>query len=365
MRAAVVDAPDGTLAIETIPMPTPRRGEVLIKVEACGACHTDLHVIKGEYKFPYPCVLGHEVSGHVSALGEAVDNVDVGDRVVASFVMPCGNCGPCARGHDNMCEKFFGINRARGHLYDNSSRLSRNDGQELAMFSAAGLAEYAVVPAGAVFGVPQQLSLDSVSIVGCSVLTAYGAARHAANLVAGQTVAIVATGGVGLCLVQMARAFGASQIIAIDVRQEKLDLARALGATHVIDSTAQDAVAAVRDITSGRGVDAAFEALGRPQTFEQAFAMTADGGTTVLVGVGIGDAAASIPLTYLLRHQIRIVGSYGGRPRSDMPVILQMAAQGQIDLESMITGYVTLSEVQSAYEQLAAGDVLGRLVIKP
>ncbi|GAA5063793.1 zinc-binding dehydrogenase [Nocardia callitridis] len=365
MRAAVVAGPNRKISIETIARPRPGRGEVLLKVEGCGACHTDLHVLEGKYAFPYPCVLGHEVAGRVVELGEGVETTEVGARVVASFVMPCGRCDSCGRGEDNLCEKFFAMNRGRGHLYDDTSRLARDSGQELAMFSAAGLAEYSVVPCHAVFPVPDELDLRAASIVGCSVLTAYGAARYGARLLAGQTVAVVAVGGVGLSLVQMARAFGASQIIAVDVRADKLDMARRLGATDTVDSTETDCAATVRRLTNGRGVDAAFEALGQPRTFEQAFMMTADGGVTVLVGVGIGDAAASIPLGYLLRHQIKIVGSYGGRPRTDMPVVLRMAARGQLDLDAIISGYRPLTDVQTVYHRLADGEVAGRVVLIP
>jgi succinate semialdehyde reductase (NADPH) len=365
MMAAIVDAPDLRISIESIPMPRPRWGEVLVRVAACGACHTDLHVMKGEYKFPYPCVLGHEVSGHIAELGEGVEGLSVDERVAASFVMPCGRCGPCARGHDNLCERFFGINRARGHLYDDTSRLVRDNGQELAMFSAAGLAEYVVIPETSVFRVPDNVALESASIVGCSVLTAYGAARHSANLLAGQTVAIVAAGGVGLGLVQMAKAFGASQIIAVDIRETKLEAAQRLGATHVVNSAIDDPVAAVRDLTGGRGVDAAFEVLGSPRTLEQAFGMTAAGGSCVLVGVGVGDAAASIPLTYLLRRQIRIVGSYGGRPRTDMPVLLNMVASGHLDLDASISGRHPLKDAEAVYRRLSEGEVVGRLVLTP
>lgn len=264
MRAAIADAPDMRLRLESIPVPTPRRGEVLVKVSACGACHTDLHVMKGEYKFPYPCVLGHEVAGVVVDLGETVEDFRPGDRVVASFVMPCGRCRPCARGQDNLCERFFTLNRGRGHLYDDTSRLTRSTGQELAMFSAAGLAEYVVVPETALFHVPESVALESAAVIGCSVLTAYGAARHSANLLAGQTVAVVATGGVGLAVVQVAKAFGASQIIAIDISADKLDAAQRLGATHVVNALETDPVSAVRDMTRARGVAVAFEVRGVP-----------------------------------------------------------------------------------------------------
>lgn len=365
MLAAVVDAPNSSISIERLPIPAPGRGEILVKVAACGACHTDLHVMNGEYPFPYPCVLGHEVAGHVAQLGAGVENFSVGDRVVVSFVMPCGTCSPCARGHDNLCEKFFALNRAQGLLYDGTTRLSRPNGQELAMFSAAGLAEYAVVPATSVFVVPDHVPLESASILGCSILTAYGAIRHAADLKGGQTVAVVASGGVGLAIVQLSRAFGANRVIAIDVAQSKLDTAKRLGATDVINSAEVDPVEAVRQLTSGRGVDAAFEALGSPRTLEQAFMMTADGGSAVLVGVGSGDAAASIPLTYLLRHQIRLIGSYGGRPRTDMPVLLSMVASGQLNLDASISLQKPLADAESVYHQLAAGGITGRAIIIP
>ncbi|WP_029089770.1 zinc-binding dehydrogenase [Brevibacterium album] len=363
MTAIVVDGPDQTMSVERIPVPRPLRGEVLIRVAACGACHTDLHVMRGEYAFPYPCVLGHEVAGQVVELGEGVDHLAVDDRVVASFVMPCGMCGPCARGDDNLCERFFGLNRARGVLYDGTTRLRRSGGEELAMFSAAGLAEYSVIPATSVFRVPDSVPLESASILGCSLLTAYGAARHAADLRAGQTVAVVAAGGVGLGIIQLAKIFGASRIIAIDIGPDKLETASRLDASEVIDVSDRDPVGRVRELTSGKGVDVAFEALGTPRTLEQAFMMTADGGTTVLVGVGSGDAAASIPLTHLLRHQVRIIGSYGGRPRTDMPLLLDMAASEQFDLDSNISLRRPLTEAESVYSALAAGSITGRAIL--
>jgi S-(hydroxymethyl)glutathione dehydrogenase/alcohol dehydrogenase len=174
MKAAVLSAAGAPLAIEEVPTPRPQADEVLVKVAACGVCHTDLHVMKGEVKLPVPCVLGHEISGHVESAGAGVANVRPGDAVVASFIMPCGRCPFCARGRDDLCETFFAMNRLKGALYDGTSRLRRADGSALAMYSMGGLAEFAVVPATDVFPAPAGLPLVESCILGCAIMTAYG-----------------------------------------------------------------------------------------------------------------------------------------------------------------------------------------------
>src|SRR5215470_7229416 len=262
MNAAVLSQSPGDLRIERIPVPEPREGEVLVKVSACGVCHTDLHVIKAEVAFPIPAVLGHEISGTVEAVGPGVSGFEIGAPVVSAFIMPCGACRACSAGRDDLCEKFFSMNRLKGTLYDGESRLRRSDGSPIAMYSMAGLAEHAVVPATAVFALPSALPLLESSILGCAVFTAYGAVRHSADLRGGERIAVVAAGGVGMNIIQIAKAFGASQIIAVDVRDDKLQLAREAGATDVVNSATTDAVARVRELTDGRGVDVAFEALG-------------------------------------------------------------------------------------------------------
>ena len=229
MRAAVLDGPRTALRVETVLKPQPKAGEVLLRVRACGVCATDLHVIKGKVGFPTPCVLGHEVSGVVEAVGDRVVTRAPGDRVVAAFLMPCGFCRSCARGRDDLCETFFGLNRVRGTLYDGTTRLHRADGTPLAMYSMGGLAEYAVVPATSVFPVPVGLDLEAAAVLGCAVLTAYGAVAHGAPVRPGDRVAVVAVGGIGQNIVQMARAFGAVQIIAVGRGQSKLDVARQMG----------------------------------------------------------------------------------------------------------------------------------------
>ena len=302
MRAAVLDGPGTAMRVETI-LQTAAAGRerYFLRVRACGVCATDLHVIKGEVGFPTPCVLGHEVSGVVEAVGAGVVTCAPGDQVVAAFLMPCGFCRSCARGRDDLCETFFALNRVRGTLYDGTTRLHRTDGTPLAMYSMAGLAEYAVVPATAVFPVPDGLDLEAAAVLGCAVLTAYGAVAQA-PVRPGDRVAVVAVGGIGQNIVQMARAFGAVQIIAVGRGQDKLDIARRMGATDTVDSRATDPVARVRELTGGDGVDVAFEALGRPETFQQALAMVREGGTMVAVGIADGAATAAVGITHLVRR---------------------------------------------------------------
>ena len=365
MQAAVLDAPHGELHVEEIPIPRPQPGEVLVEVAGCGVCHTDLHVIKGEVAFPMPCVLGHEVSGTIVEVPARTDAPPVGSRVVGAFIMPCGTCRFCAQGRDDLCERFFAMNRVNGTLYDGTSRLRNAAGAPLSMYSMAGLAEYCVVPATGVFALPDGLPLVESAVYGCSILTAFGAVRHAADVRVGETVAVVAIGGIGLNVVQVAHALGAGRIIAVDVRHDALRAAAELGATDVINASELDAVSAVRELTGGEGVDVAFEALGRPQTFEQAFELVRDGGRMVAIGIAAGQATAAVGITRLVRRSIRITGSYGGRTRADMPEILRLAGQGSIRAERMVTRRFPLSSAAAAYAALDSGAIVGRAVITP
>lgn len=365
MRAAVLAAGAETMSLEDLPTPEPRAGEVLIRVRACGVCHTDLHVLKNEVPFPRPCVLGHEVAGVVAAVGPGVEGYAVGQRVVGAFLMPCGRCGFCVRGRDDLCELFFTCNRQRGVLYDGQTRLRRPDGQPVWMYSMGGLAEYAVVPATALAPLPDDLPLEEAAVLGCAVLTAYGAVRHAADLRAGMAVAVVAVGGVGASLIPIARAFGAWPVVAVDVRSEKLDLARSLGATHLVDAGREDPVAAVRALTGGRGVDVAFEALGRPETVGQAVEMVCDGGRTVLIGIAPVGVTAPLAITRLVRRGLQVVGSYGARTRADLPAVVELARRGVIDLQRLVSRRYPLAAVNTAYAALARGEIVGRAIIVP
>jgi succinate semialdehyde reductase (NADPH) len=363
MKAAVLPAVGAPLAIEEIPAPKPRTGEVLLRVRACGVCHTDLHVMKGEVRFPVPAVLGHEVSGLVEAVGPGVTGLEAGVPVVASFIMPCGRCRFCVEGRDDLREPFFALNRLKGVLYDGESRLQRADGSPLAMYSMAGLAEYCVVPATDVFRVPAGLPLEAACILGCAIMTAYGAVTHQAALRPAETVAVVGTGGVGSNVIQLARVAGAARIIAVDVRAEKLEAARALGATDGVNAAAVDAVAEVRRLTGEEGVDVAFEALGRAETVATAFRMVRDGGRAVVIGIAPGQTAAPIEITHLVRRGIRLQGSYGARVRRDMPQLIALAASGRISVTQPITRRYRLDQAEEAYRALDRGEITGRAIV--
>src|SRR5262245_51643078 len=359
MKAAILDSAPGGLRVEEIPIPEPRAGEVLVKVSACGVCHTDLHVMKAEVAFPTPAVMGHEISGTVAALGPGVPGPTVGTKVASAFIMPCGFCPACGAGRDDLCDSFFAMNRLKGTLYDGTTRLRRQDGSPIAMYSMAGLAEYSVVPATDVFPLADSLPLEESSVLGCAIFTAYGAVRHAGDLRGGERIAVVAAGGVGINIIQIAKAFGASQIIAVDVKDDKLEAATRLGATDVVNSTKTDAVARVRELTAGRGVDVAFEVLGIPQTFTQAFEMIRDGGRMVAVGIAPGKTTAPVEITRLVRRELRIVGSYGARTRSDMPEIIRLPAKGIFRRGTMVMPGFFWDAADGAYRAVARGALVG------
>jgi succinate semialdehyde reductase (NADPH) len=364
MRAVVLDTAPGQLRLAELARPEPGPGEVLVEVAACGVCHTDLHVVKGEVAFPAPCVLGHEISGVVAETGPGVAGVAVGARVACSFIMPCGTCRHCVRGHEDLCETFFAQNRLRGTLYDGTTRLAREDGSPVWMYSMAGLAEYAVVPATDVFAVPDGVPLVDAAVLGCSVFTAYGALCNVARLRLGETVAVVAVGGVGSNIVPLARAMGASVVVAVDRVEEKLAAASALGATHVVNAQTEDVAARVAEITGGHGVDVAFEVLGRPETFELALSLLGDGGRAVMVGIAPAGATGQIEITRLVRRKLQILGSYGARARTDMPALLRLVAQGVVRPGQVITRRYPLEATAEAYAALDRGEIVGRAVIE-
>ncbi|WP_134774787.1 zinc-binding dehydrogenase [Ornithinimicrobium flavum] len=363
MRAVVWEGPDVPMQVEEIPDPRPGPGEVLVRVAATGVCHTDLHVMKGEVAFPGPGVLGHEISGHVEALGEGVDGFAVGDRVVGAFIMPCGTCSQCRDGRDDMCETFFAENRLRGNLFDGTSRLTRADGSRLSMYSMAGLAELAVVPVTALAALPESLPLEESAVLGCAAFTAYGALARAQHDIRGRAVAVVAVGGVGSAIVQLARHLGASPVIAVDVDDDKLAAVRDLGADVVVNSRTTDAREAVLEATGGAGAELVLEVLGRPETVELGFSLLREGGQLVVVGIAAGAATAAIPITPMVRRGMTITGSFGARTRRDLPEVVRLAAEGAFDVRRTVTRRFALDEAPQAYDLLDAGRIQGRAVV--
>lgn len=363
MPAYVLEDGSRELVEQQVRLGPAGRQEVLIETAACGVCHTDLHVIKEEVGFPRPAVLGHEVSGIVRAVGQEVTHVKPGDRVACSFIMPCGQCRHCVKGLEDICETFFTQNRLGGHLFDGTSRLSRNGEEPVAMYSMAGHAQHCVVPSGAVFPVPESVPLMDAAVLGCSLFTAYGAVHTVAEVQPGETVVVIAAGGVGLSIIHLARAAGAERVIAIDVNQDKLALATRLGATDTIDSTREDPVEAVRNVL-GHGADVVVEALGSTPTVQLAVDLTDDGGRAVLTGIAPVGQTIDVDITKVVRRKIRILGSFGARASVAMPAVLELAGQGALDLEALITDRFTFSEVDTAYQRLNAGDIRGRGLIE-
>ncbi|MDO8209616.1 zinc-binding dehydrogenase [Conexibacter sp. CPCC 206217] len=364
MRAAVVRQPSGPFEIEQVRDPEPAAGEILVQVAACGVCHTDLHVHDGSVPFPFPCVLGHEVSGKIAAVGDGVVDLRVGDRVAAGFIMPCGSCRLCVAGREELCERFFAHNRLNGTLYDGRTRLYDADGGPLAMYSMGGLGELAVMPELAAARIPAGLPLADSAIFGCAMLTAYGAAHHVAALQPGESVAVVGAGGVGISLVQVARALGAAQVIAVDLAADKLAAAQRAGAGAVVDASAVDPVAAVRELTDGRGADVVFEAIGLPATFRQATEMAADGGRCTMIGIAPAGRLGEVEITRLVRRKLQILGSFGGRPRTDLAELMRMTLAGLLDPTAAIGRRFSLDQVDEAYGLLARGEIVGRAIVE-
>ena len=365
MRAVVWEGTGRPMRVEEVPDPSPGPGEVLIRVAATGVCHTDLHVIKGEVAFPAPGVLGHETSGTVARLGEGVAGFAVEDRVVGAFIMPCGECRQCRDGRDDMCVPFFEQNRLRGNLLDGTSRLARADGSRLSMYSMAALAEYAVVPATGLTHLPEGLPLEESAVLGCAAFTAYGAVTRAGTDLHGRSVAVVAVGGVGSSVLQLAAHLGADPLIAVDVDDAKLARARALGATVTVNSRSEDVRAAVEEATGGAGAEVVIEVLGRPETVELGFSLLRDGGRMVVVGIAPGAATAAIPITALVRRGMSVAGSYGARTRRDLPEVVRLAAEGAYDVRRAVSRRFSLEEAPLAYELLDAGRIEGRAIVTP
>jgi len=376
MKAAVWrgDPDPANMAIETLQTPAPLRGEVLVKVKACGVCHTDLHVIKGEVPFPQPGVLGHEISGLVVSLGPGASEALLGQKVMCPFIMPCGGCYFCQRGEEDTCEPFFALNRGKGQLYDDvsempyrgSTRLCTLEGEEVAMYSMAGLAEYCVVPTSAVFILPPRLgeSLFAESaILGCMFFTAYGSVHNAAKLQPGETAAVIGCGGVGSAVIQIASDLGASTIIAVDIGDEKLEQARQNGATHTVDALDPDVPARIAEITGGRKVDVCFEAIGLKKTFETSLMSVRDGGRAVYVGIADVKTKAEVPITHVVRRRVSLVGSYGSRASKDVPALLRLADDDKVNISDPISRRFTLHAAGEAYSLLKEGKILGRAIV--
>ncbi|KAL0332586.1 UNVERIFIED_CONTAM: Succinate-semialdehyde dehydrogenase (acetylating) [Sesamum calycinum] len=338
MRGAVFWEPNKPLTFEDFEMPRPKANEVLIKTKACGVCHSDLHVIKGELPFASPCVVGMRLLVKWLNMGHLL----TAKSSKGKYVMRC----------------LLNVD-----LYTNA-HLSSVPGKPVYMYSMGGLAEFCVVPAHGLTVLPNSLPYTESAILGCAVFTAYGAMAHAAQVHPGDAIAVIGIGGVGSSCLQIARAFGASEIIAVDVQDEKLQKAKTFGATHAINARKEDAVAKIKEITGGRGVDVAVEALGRPQTFSQCVQSVRDGGKAVMIGLTLSGAKGEVDINHLVRRQIKVIGSYGGRARQDLPKLIKLAERGIFNLEAAVSRKCKFEEAGQAYKDLDEGSIVGRAVVE-
>jgi S-(hydroxymethyl)glutathione dehydrogenase/alcohol dehydrogenase len=366
VRAAICYELDQPVRVEEVTLDPPRQGEVRVRMAATGVCHSDLSVVRGVIKAKLPCVLGHEGAGVVEEVGEGVTHLAPGDKVVLSWVTPCGRCFHCRLGEPHLCDVGTTINRTN-RMPDGSTRV-RAAGVELNVFSALGaLAEQATVPASAAVKLPADAPLEKVALLGCAVTTGVGAVFNTARVTPGSRVAVFGCGGVGLNAVQGAAIAGAASIVAVDVNPAKLEHARVFGATAVVDAGAADAAAAVRDLTEGRGADFVFEAVGRKETIETALAATRRGGTCVVMGVGSTRESASLNVFGIPFFEKRLVGSWFGSSdvHRDIPRLYRLYRAGRLKLDELVSRTYALDEVNRAFADLSSGANARGVVVFP
>ena len=359
MRAAVVDTMPGTPKIRDVDIDTPGIGEVFVRVVASGVCHSDVHALHGHgIAFPVPFVLGHEPAGVVEAVGPGVRHLQPGDHVVACLSVFCGHCANCVTGKSFRC---FTDDFAGGP--DAPSRLFNDDGPVHQFVSLGSFAEYMLVSQNNVVKIDPSLPLSRACLLGCGVLTGVGAVLNTAEVPAGATVAVIGCGGVGLAAIQGARLSYAKRIVAVDVDDTKLDLARRCGATDVVNASRDDPVAAVQTITGG-GADFVFEAIGRQETVQQGLGMVGFGGTLTVVGiVDVADQFSFTGADLLMGKRIQqsLMGS--NRFAADIPMLVDHVLAGRLDLDAMVSTERSLDDLPSTLAELEAGKVLGRAVI--
>ena len=359
---AVVDAIGSEVRIEDLGIDAPEAGEVLVCLVASGVCHSDLWAIEhGNWGASFPMLLGHEGAGIVEEVGEGVDTPRVGDPVVLAWAVPCGRCGPCRRGVPRRCSHAW-QQPPRGHRARDATPLAGT-------LSLGTLASHTVVHSAQAIPMPPELPLRSACLLGCGVSTGVGAAIQTAKVWPGARVAVIGLGGIGLAALQGARIAGAERLIAVDVAAPKLAWAERFGATDTVDASATDAVAAVRELTQGDGVDFAFEATGVPAVVSQAVAMLDYAGIAVAIGVppipaevtlswnGTEDAA------YPRKTSLLITDGGDPIPSEDFPEMAGWALEGRLDLDGMVTRELDLTDLDEAFRAMLAGEVIRSVVV--
>jgi NDMA-dependent alcohol dehydrogenase len=365
-KAAVCREIGSPLEIMDVDLQSPKAGEVRVRLGASGVCHSDLSVVNGTLLSPLPSVLGHEGAGVIEEVGQGVDNLGVGDHVVISWVPQCGVCYFCERDQGELCESGSAAAMSGG-LLDMTSRFSAG-GQPLFQMAASGtFSEETVVPAIGAVKIANDIPLTSAALIGCGVLTGFGAAVNTADIRKGDTVAVIGAGGVGLNVIQGARHAGAERIIAVDMNDGKLQTAQKFGATDLVNAANGDPVSQVMELTGTRGgADVTFEVIGLQETIEQAFNMARRGGQAVLVGVPKMDVMVNIPAALgfvIMEKQIRGCWYGSSNVHRDIPMLTKLYGEGKLMLDELISAEISLGQVNDALDNMGSGSI-ARSVIK-
>ncbi|MEW1865514.1 S-(hydroxymethyl)mycothiol dehydrogenase [Streptomyces sp. NBC_00669] len=356
VRGVVARSKGGPVGVETIVVPDPGPGEAVVAVQACGVCHTDLHYREGGIGDDFPYLLGHEAAGVVESVGAGVTEVEPGDFVVLNWRAVCGNCRACRRGRPWYC---FDTHNAR-------QKMTLLDGTELSPALGIGaFADKTLVAAGQCTKVDPAASPAAAGLLGCGVMAGLGAALNTGGVGRGDSVAVIGCGGVGNAAVVGARLAGAARIIAVDVDDRKLATAHRLGATHTVNSRTSEPVEAIRELTGGFGADVVIEAVGRPETYQQAFYARDLAGTVVLVGVPTPEMKLELPLLDVFGRGGALKSSWYGDclPSRDFPMLIDLYLQGRLDLDAFVTETIELPDVEQAFTRMRDGDVLRSVVV--
>ncbi|SDM23717.1 S-(hydroxymethyl)mycothiol dehydrogenase [Allokutzneria albata] len=357
VRGVIARGRGEPVTVETIVVPEPGPGEAVVKVQACGVCHTDLHYREGGINDEFPFLLGHEAAGVVESVGEGVSGLEPGDFVVLNWRAVCGDCRACRRGRPWYC---FSTHNA-------AQPMTLTDGTPLSPALGIGaFAEKTLVHSGQCTKVDPEARAAAVGLLGCGVMAGIGAAINTGGVGRGDSVAVIGCGGVGDGAVAGARLAGAAKIIAVDTDARKLEWARGFGATHTIDARAvDDVVTAIQELTDGNGADVVIDAVGRPETWKQAFYARDLAGTVVLVGVPTPDMRIEMPLIDFFSRGGALKSSWYGDclPTRDFPMLVDLYRQGRLDLDAFVTEEIALDEVEAAFGKMHHGDVLRSVVV--
>jgi S-(hydroxymethyl)mycothiol dehydrogenase len=356
VRGVVAPGRGEPVRIETIIVPDPGPGEAVVRVQACGVCHTDLHYREGGINDDFPFLLGHEAAGVVESVGEGVTEVAPGDFVILNWRAVCGQCRACLRGRPWYC---FNTHNA-------AQKMTLEDGTELSPALGIGaFADKTLVAAGQCTKVDSAAKAEVAGLLGCGVMAGLGAAINTGNVGRGDSVAVIGCGGVGAAAVLGARLAGASKIIAIDLDERKLATASSLGATHTIHAEGTDVVEAVQELTGGFGADVVIDAVGRPETYKQAFYARDLAGTVVLVGVPTPEMTLELPLLDVFGRGGSLKSSWYGDclPSRDFPMLIDLYLQGRLDLDAFVSETIALDGVEAAFDKMHHGDVLRSVVV--